>query len=319
MNPRTLIAVLTLGALAATPAIASASSTAFLQDVGEQSLAALDGTVVQIAGDAPSHTLMVRRPGGAFSPLPGAPQALYRAIDLGHDARGRLVLTYIRCSDNTNCVAYSDDLAGHRVSFKHLAPKRCSLTSDPARWGSRVAYALTCTKPHGKPGVRDASRSGLYVSNSGGAARRLSTPHGKAAYVDRVDLRGTTIGAVAPGNRSYAFSQTVTGKHMRTNLITDNQGETDDYTILGMALGGRGAVWSLVVDSEEEGRIVNEPISRLGATSCEVEDLPVAVDMDTYQPMVPVRAIAVDADTLYLATHAGVVAHAFSPDGGCRS
>jgi hypothetical protein len=318
MNTRALIAVLTLSTLAATPAVASASGTAFLQDVGEQSLSALDGTVVQIAGDAPSNTLMVRRPGGAFAPVPGAPQALYRAIDLGHDARAKLVLTYIRCSDNTNCSAYSDDLAGHRVSFKHLAPKRCSLTSVPARWGSRVAYGLACTKPHGRPGVWDARRSGLYVSNSGGAARRLITP-GAMAYVDRVDLRGTTVGAVAPDNQSYAFSQTVAGKHLRTNLITDNQGETDDYQILGMALGAGGSVWSLVVESEDEERFVTEPISRLGATTCAREDLPVPVDTDIYAAKVPASAIAVDANTLYLATDAGVVTHSFSPGGGCRS
>lgn len=319
MNSRTLIAGLTFAALAMAPAVASASDTARQPDVGEQFLTALDGTVVQIAGTAPNYTLMQRNPNGTIAPVAGAPQALYRSVDLGHDAAGRLVLTYIRCSDNTNCKAYTDDLRGHRVSYKHLTPKRCTLTTAPARWDSRVAYGQTCTKLRGRPGVWDAKRSGLYTRSGAGAAKRLRVVGGSGYVVDRVDLRGSTIAAVAPGNQSYAFSQTVDARHLRSTLITDNQGETDNYSILGMALGAAADVWTLVVDSEDEGRDVTEYITRLGASSCQNEGLPVPVDPNTYEAAVPAAAIAIDGNTLYLATNTGVTVHPFMPTGSCPS
>jgi len=221
MNTRSLIAGLTFAALAMASA-ASASDSALQPDVGAQFLAALDGTVVQIAGNAPNYTLAQHNPDGTVVPVAGAPQALYRSVDLGHDAAGRLVLTYIRCSDNTNCKAYSDDLAGHRVSYKRLTPRRCTLTTAPARWGSRVAYGQTCTKLRGKPGVWDAKRSGLYVRSGAGVAKRLRMSAGSSGYVDRVDLRRTTVAAVSPGNQSYAFSQSVNAKNLRSTLITVN-------------------------------------------------------------------------------------------------
>ncbi len=320
VNTRTLIACLTLTAIAATtPAAAGASDVALQPDVGAQFLTALDGTVVQVAGSAPNYKLMRRTGAGAFAPVPGAPEALYRSVDLGHDGAGRLVLTYIRCSDERNCKAYSDDLSGHRVTYKHLAPKRCTLTTAPARWRSRVAYALTCMKAHGRSGIYDASRSGLFIRTGKGAAKRLRAPQGRH-YIDRVDLRGSTVAAVAPGNQSYAFTQTVGAAHLRSMRITDNQGETDDYSILSMALGAGAQVWTLVVDSEEEGSAVTEVIGRLGPSGCAREGMAVTVDPNTYVMTIPAGAIAVDGYKPYLATSAGVIAHVFAPSStGCPS
>ena len=313
VNARTLIAGLILTAVATTtPATAGESDTALQPNVGAQFLTALDGTVVQVAGSAPNYRLMRRTGAGAFAPVPGAPEGLYRSVDLGHDGAGRLVLTYVRCSDERNCKAYSDDLAGHRVTYKHLAPKRCTLTSAPARWGSRVTYGLTCTKPDGKAGVYDAKRSGLFVRAGRTAATLLRAPHGRH-YVDRVDLRGTIVAAVTPGNQSYAFTQTVGAAHLRSMLITDNQGETDNYSILGMALGAGARVWTLVVDSEDEGSSVTEFIGRLGPNGCDREGMGVIVDPNTHVATIPAASIAVDGDTPYLATSAGVVAHLFAP------
>ena len=97
-------------------------------------LTALDGTVVWLGGAFPNQTLMQRSPDGSVAPVKGAPKAAYRSIDLGHNASGKLVLTYLRCAGTKSCVAISDDLAGHRTSYKRLVPKRCELTSAPSRW-----------------------------------------------------------------------------------------------------------------------------------------------------------------------------------------
>src|SRR3954451_7302039 len=98
MHLRCLLA-LTAAALLAWAAPAAADTT----------VAALDGTVVWVAGDAGSQTLM-QRSGGVTAPVAGAPAAQgYRSIDLGHDTRGGLVLTYRRCSSFSRCVARRDD------------------------------------------------------------------------------------------------------------------------------------------------------------------------------------------------------------------
>jgi hypothetical protein len=318
MIKSTLIASITVAALAAGPSVANAASdTARISEVGAQFMTALDGAIVKITGAGPNHTLTLRKPDGTVGPVPGAPARPYRSVDLGHDASGNLVLTYIRCDDGTHCNAYSDDLHGNRASFQALTPARCDLTSAPARWGNRTAYGLLCDKLTGPPNHYDASRSGLFVRTGSGTPKRLLAPSGTARWVNRVDLRGTIVGAVAPDNESRAFTQTVDATQLHSMKITDNQGESDDWWTMSMALGSGGRLWTLVVDSEEFGDDVRQLISRLGPGTCDVESIAVPVDPNTHQAAFPLGAMAVDANTLYVDTSGGISTRAFTPAAAC--
>jgi len=176
MLKRTLTCLLTLGAIAAMPAAATAADTTVVPGADASRMTALDGTLVWVTGKFPNQTLMRRAPDGVVAPVPGAPVATYRSIDLGHDGSGRLVLTYIRCAGTRGCKAYSDNLAGRRASYKRLAPTGCELTVAPARWLSRVAYARWCTKIADGRRTSDPARSGLFVRRGAGAPKRLRLP-----------------------------------------------------------------------------------------------------------------------------------------------
>ena len=317
MNNSLLISCITAAAMAIAPAAANASDTAHIAEVGPQFMTALDGTVVKIAPAGLRHRLVVRQPDGTFAPLPGAPVSTYRAVDLGHDGAGDLVLTYIRCDDGTNCRAFSDNLAGHRVMFQHLTSTRCDLTSAPARWRTRTAYGMACDKLTGPPNVFDPSRSGLFVKTGSGAPKRMRLPSGSPRFVDYADLRGTVVAGVAPSNESDAFTQNVDTTQLRSMQITDNQGETDSWSVMSMALGSSSRLWTLVLESQEEGDDVTQRISRLTPTSCRVEHVPALVDPDTQQTTLQFGALAVDANTLWLDTASGAITPPFNPTTGC--
>jgi hypothetical protein len=319
MTNRPLVVLLTLAAVAATPAAAGAADTPVVPGADARQMTALDGTLVWVSGTFPNHTLMQRSPDGIITPVAGAPKATYPSIDLGHDGSGRLVLTYLRCSGTRSCKAYSDDLAGHRVIYKRLAPKRCTLTAAPARWGSRVAYGLGCSRLRGKPNVHDSKRSGLFVRRGNGPAKRLRLPKPATRLVIDdvrwVDLHGRSVGAVVADVYSYAFSQTVDGTHLRSSFVAASEGESDE-TVRGLSLGTGGALWTLV-DAVHTGDPNQARISKLGATGCaETEILanPSAAD-EGYRA----EAMAVDGDTIYLyAPAAGIVTHELVPSSTCH-
>ena len=141
----------------------------------------------------------------------------------------------------------------------------------------------------------------------------------------RIDLRGETVGAVALGKRSYAFSQTVRGRRLRSMRVEDDGERTD---VISMALGAGGALWTL--RGERDGDGYWEQISRLAASSCDSQSLPVRVPTDDHhdeedggssgpgEPILPATAMAIDGNTIHLATpSAGLVTHAFSPTSDC--
>lgn len=318
MLKRSLISLLTLAALAATPAVASAADTVLVPGVEAQRMTALDGTLVWVSGAFPNQTLMQRSADGTVGPVAGAPTATYRSIDLGHDGADRLVLTYLRCTGTKNCTAYSDDLAGNRNTYKKLAPKRCELTSAPSRWGARVAYGLSCDKLHGKPHVHDRTRSGLFVRKGSAAAKRLRLPKDAVKFgvdfVNWVDLRGTKVGAVASDIYSYAFSQSVNANALSATFIAGSEGESDEH-VVGMSLGTGGALWALV-DAIHVGDPNQARITRLVAGNCdETESLSNAMlDDEAYR----YDALAVDGTTLMLdAPTIGIVTHPFAPSTTC--
>ncbi len=314
MIRRTLIGALTLAAVAATPATAATNEPFVAPNSGGQSLTALDGTLVWVTGVYPEQSLVQRTPDGVVAPVAGARTAIYRSIDLGHDDAGRLVLTYLRCSDEQRCAPYSDDLAGHRVSYRRLVPKRCKITSVPARWGSRVAYGLRCDKLHGDPHRYDGSRSGLFARKGAGAARRLRLPKDADQFVPYVDLRGTTVGAVAT-TYANAFTQTVNGTHLRSARVAD-AAATSNGSITGMALGNSGRLWTVYNDIGLGSGPGLALISRLGNTSC--VDSQRVPTLNSFGNRVSATAMAVDGDTLYLATlDGGIVTQRFAPTSVC--
>lgn len=324
MNKPTLISVLTLAALAAAPAAANAADTVVVPGAVPQRMTALDGTVVWVAGSYPHETLMQRGPDGTVAPVTGAPTAVYPSIDLGRDGANRLVLTYLRCTGSKNCAAYSDDLAGHRNTYKKLVPKRCALTAAPSRWGSRVAYGLDCSKLGGKPNVHDTARSGLFVRKGAGAPKHLALPKDAKKFgidnINWVDLRGTNVGAAASDIYVYAFAQTVNGTHLRSALVAASEGDSDE-SVGGIALGTGGTLWSLV-DSSHSGDPNEVVIDRIASTatadSCAtyetLANAPGPDDEEGYRA----TAMAVDGDTIYLSVPGtGIVTHVFAQTSMC--
>ena len=158
---RLLIALVLLTFTAAT---AAADTTISADPLADQ-VTALDGKVVWVTGASGHQTLA----GAASGPVAKA----YRTIDLGRDANGKLVLTYLRCRTFSHCTAFRDDLNGHRTAFKGLAPHGCALSTAPSLWGKHRAYGLSC---------RRAGRSGLYVDG-----RHLRLPKDPRKYnVDEI-------------------------------------------------------------------------------------------------------------------------------------
>jgi hypothetical protein len=316
MIKRTLVSMLTLAAVAASPA---AADSVIVAGAEAQRMTALDRTVVWTSGRFPSQTLMQRTPDGSVSPVKGAPVAVYRSLDLGHDGSGDLVLTYIRCAGTRNCKAISDDLDGRRTSFKRLAPPRCELTSAPARWRERVAYGLSCDKVSDKSQIHDRARSGLFVRKGLGPARRLRLPKDAVRFgvdqVSWVDLRGTIVGAAATDIYSYAFAQTVNGANLRSTFAAASEGESDEH-VAGLSLGAGGLLWTLV-DAVHTGDPTEARISRLTSGTCADTERLVSApgEFERYRA----EAMAVDGSTVYLSVPgAGISVHSFTPTFNCR-
>jgi hypothetical protein len=276
---------------ASVPAAARAADTTVAADPDAQEVAALDGKIAWVSGRSGHEVL---------KGVPSPPEAkAYRSIDLGRDANGKLVLTYLRCRTFSHCTAFRDDLAGHRKPFKGLAPHGCALSTAPAIWGKRLAYGLGCRK---------AGRSGLYVDG-----RRLPLPKAAVKYgadaITSVDLRGTRVAAVAADIYEYAFSETVGGRQRHAIFSAASEGDSDEHT-LGLSLGAGGALWALT-DAEHAGDPNEAVIFRaIGSRLAhEVLTTPAGPDQEsTYRA----TDLSVDGTTLYLVVPGtGIVVHEF--------
>jgi hypothetical protein len=309
MLTRTMLLLGAAAALAA-PAAAATADTTVAPDPTARSVSALDGALVWVSGAYGHERLMYKAPGGPAR-VPGTPEAKsYASIDLGRDAGGRLVLTYLRCRSAGRCTALRDDLQGHRASIRGLTPQGCALSTAPAMWRNRVAYGLDCND---RP-------LGLYVKTGSGAPRRLPRPHDAVKFgsrsIDWVDLRGTRVGAVAADVYEYAFSQTITGTGLRSFLAAASEGDSDEH-VVGLSLGAGGALWTLV-DAEHVGDPNQAVIYRLTTGGClDYESLanPPGPDQESgYRA----TALAVDGSSLFLtAPPTGIVNHAFAPEKAC--
>src|SRR3954453_15721317 len=116
-------------ALAAACAAPAAHAATIAPDPTAGEVTALDGTVVWVSG-APGAQRLMQHEASGTRPVQGAPAArAYRAIDLGHDRGGGLLLTYVRCAASGACATRRDALRGHRGSLRGLALTRCSLST----------------------------------------------------------------------------------------------------------------------------------------------------------------------------------------------
>jgi|1186.fasta_scaffold29225_2 hypothetical protein len=317
MRTRMLVAcLLTLLVAAAMPPAVHAA-TPVVADPGAQDVTALDGTVVWVSGGTGAQTLM-RHDAAGDRPVTGAPRAFaYRSIDLGRDRSGGLVLSYVRCATARSCAVRSDDLRGHRASFRGLEPARCELTTAPAIWRTAVAYGLLCRKAGSR--TFDPTRSGLYVKADGRSARRLPLPRAAvqagADSITHVDLRGTRVAAIAADIYVFAFSQTTSGTGMQSARVATSEGDGDER-VAGMALGTTSTLWTLT-DSSHAGDPNSARIARLrgGCHTWETMTNPSGpAEADGY----PATALAADGATVYLVVPgAGIVSHAFAPQVGC--
>jgi hypothetical protein len=292
MNMRRLTTTAVL-LIAIVPAAARAADTTVAADPDAQEVAAMGGKVVWVSGTSGHEVL---------KGVPSPPEAkAYNSIDLGRDAKGKLVLTYLRCRTFSHCTAFRDDLAGHRKAFKGLAPHGCALSTAPAVWGKRLAYGLGCRK---------TSRSGLYVDG-----RRLPLPKDAVNYgadeITSVDLRGTRVAAVAADIYEYAFSETVAGKRRRSIFSAASEGDSDEHT-RGLSLGAGGALWALT-DAEHAGDPNEAVIFRATAASVQHEALTTPAGPDQ-ESSYRATDLAVDGTVLYLVVPGtGIVVHDFAP------
>jgi len=299
----------------AVPATAAAETV--VADPNARELTALGGTIVWVSqASANSQVLMQRTSDGTVARVQGAPAArFYRSPDLGFSSRGRLVLTYLRCTGVARCVARRDDLAGNRSSFPGYAPRGCELTTAPALSGSRAAYGLECRRG----GKADLTRSGLYVKAAGQSPRQRTLPADArrfgVRFITHVDLRGTRVGAIAADIYEYAFTLTYLNKPRGDFLAAASEGESNEDA-RGAVLDDDAALWTLV-DSEHVGDPNQAIIHRLFNDCLSSERLPNPAGPNQ-ETGFRATDIAVDARIVYLIQPGtGIVTHTFTPERDC--
>jgi hypothetical protein len=318
VNIKTPLTIATcLIALLTASATAAAADTTVAPDPVADEVTALDGTIVWVSGKFGDQIVMQRSPAGVIAQVKGAPHAkAYRTIDLGHDSKNRLVLTYERCSTASHCKPFLDNLKGKRATYKHLTLKRCEIATAPAVWRTRLAYGLECRKPNKQI---DDARSGLYVKTGAKSPRRMRLPHDAKKFgvtnISSVDLRGTRVAAVAADVYEYSFTEKVDRTGLRSIFGAASEGDSDEHTT-GLALSSGGVMWALV-DAEHVGDPNQARIFRVGATCYDLQELvnPAGPDQETG---FLATDLAVDGSTLYLVVPGtGVVLHPFVAQGAC--
>lgn len=305
---RSLVTTLLAAAALAAPATASAADVLVAPDSAAQQVTALDGTIVWVTGRFGSQKLMQRAPDGTISAVEGAPRSRsYPSIDLGRDSDGKLLLTYKRCDTASSCKVLWNDLDGRRATFRNLTLPGCTLSTTASQWRTNVAYGQFCRRN----GKADNSRTGLYVKAKGKAPRQLPRPKDAIRFgaraIEAVDLRGSRVAALAADIYEYAFSESLSGKDVRSIFAAASEGDSG-ADARGVALGTGGTLWTLT-DAEHLDDPKESIIFRLAGT-CERRENIQTPSTGDYAA----TGIAVDGSTLYLIVPgAGIVTHDFTP------
>lgn len=306
--PRSLLISLLVSALLAVPTTASAADTLVAPDPAAQQITALDATVVWVSGKFGNQRLMQRTPDGTISAVKGAPASRnYRSIDLGRSRSNTLVLTYLRCDSGQACKPISDNLAGRRTTFSKLTRPGCTVNAGPSQWRNRIAYGLFCTGS-----TANRRRTGLYVKADGRAPVRLGLPKDAVKFgvrtIESVDLRGTRVAAVAADIYEYSFSQTTSGRGLRSFLAAASEGDSDE-SARGLAIESHSTWWTLT-NASHAGDPNVTTVHRAVGTCAQIERLTSAPDAEF-----AATDLAVDGGTLYLLVPgSGIFTHAFPPD-----
>ena len=304
--PRLRVIFLLAAVALALPATASAADGLIAPDPAAQQITALDGTVVWVTGAFGHQKLMQRSSDGTISAVRGAPMSRnYRTVDLGRSRRNTLVLTYLRCDAGASCKPISDDLAGHRASFKRLTLPGCTVNSGPSQWRRNIAYGLFCTGSRA-----NRKRSGLYLKADGKAPLRLPRPKDAVRFgitnIESVDLRGTRVAAVAADIYEYSFSETIAGKDLQSFFAAASEGDSDER-VRGIARQGTSSWWTLTNASHAGDPNQTRIVRAFGGGCTQSETLTSAPDAEGYLA----TDIAVDGATvLLLVPGVGIVTHA---------
>lgn len=306
LRPSILLA--TLASLALASPAAAAPDSLVVADPAASQVTALDGTIVWVTRVDGLDALMQKTDAGVARVQTSPRAKYYTGIDLGHDARGRLVLSYLRCGSLSSCKPMRDDLAGHRASLHGLVPKHCRLTTGPAIWGKRTAVGGACS---------NTRRTGLYLK-TGGTLRQLPLPKDALKFdirgVTSVDITGSRVGGILWDVYSYAFVETTGGKPISSAMTADQEGDDDGSTV-GFAMTGTTA-W--VLSTFAHGGDPNESdIVRLTPACDGYEALPNATEAEEG---FKATDIAADGSKLYLLQPGvGIALHTFAPQHPCTS
>ena len=312
---RHLILLAALAALAVPAAASAAADTPVVNDPAATEITALDSTIVWVTKGTSGKVLMQKTGNEAPKRVATAPAAkIYSDIDLGHDAHGKLALTYFRCSSFSKCTAYQDNLKGHRSSFKKLKLSHCKLSTAPAVWGKRTAAGFDCTKNK----RNDTKRSGLYVK-TGTKLKRLKLPHDAVKFdtthVTSVDIKGTRIGAIVQDIYTYTFSESVNGNAIRSAMTADQEGDDDGFTV-GLSVNG-SPTWALTTFAHA-GDPNQSELLRMTPPSC--TQLDITKKASESDEGFPYTDMSVDGSKVYLLVPgSGIVRHTFAPDKACTS
>jgi hypothetical protein len=311
---RLVLTSLAAAAACLAPAAAAASAAVVVAaDPAAQQITALDGTIVWVSGEFGHQRLMQRAPDGTISAVQGTREARsYHSIDLGRSRDNGPLLTYLRCDAGSSCKALWNDLDGRRATYRKLTPPRCSFSTAPSQWRTRVAYGLDC-----RGSARNRARTGLYVKSGRRAPRRLPRPRDAVKFgarsIESVDLRGTRVAAVTADIYEYSFSQTVGGRGMRWFLAAASEGESDGNA-RGLAIESASTHWTLTL-SGHTGDPNEALVLRQTGDCVQRERLISRPDDEDFKA----TDLAVDGGALYLLRPGvGIVAHAFTPDPELR-
>ena len=311
MHRSLLTAALAAAALALPAATAAAADSVVAADPAAQQITALDGTIAWVTGKFGHQNLMQRTPDGTISAVKGTREARsYRSIDLGHDQDGALRLTYLRCDGNANstCKALWNDLDGRRATFRNLTIPKCTVSTAPSWWRTKIAYGLDCTGS-----AANRKLTGLYVKTGSHKPVRLPRPKDavkfNVTHIGSVDLRGTRVAATANDIFEYSFSETTAGKDIRSFLAAASEGDSDEHA-RGLAIQSNATHWTLT-DASHAGDPDQAIIFRQTGDCLQVQRLTSPDENGNFLA----TDVAADGDSLYLLVPGiGIVSHTFVPD-----
>ena len=131
---------------------------------------------------------------------------------------------------------------------------------------------------------------------------------GITTCIESVDLRGTRVAAVVADIYEYSFSQTTSGKDLRSFFAAGSEGDSD-ASARGLAIQSSSTWWTLTNASHAGDP--NETIITRQFNDCSQRERIVSAPDAEF----PATDVAVDGPTLYLLVPGtGIVTHVLAAD-----